>query len=193
VGVAYVAALVAALGILLVQVFAGSHGGHHGDLGHGHAGHDQSGSQHAHGATHDESALWTLFLSLRFWLFAALGFGLSGTLLHAFSSAPPLTTLLVASVAGLGSGLFAALAFRVLGRGSASTEARSSAAVGKVGRVVVPCGRGVTGQVRIEIAGSSVDLMATTDDEGIARGEEVLVEDLDDGVARVSRKPGVLG
>jgi membrane protein implicated in regulation of membrane protease activity len=187
VGVAYVAALVAALGILLVQVFDGSHGGHHGDLGHGHAGH------HAHGAAHDEAALWTLFLSLRFWLFAALGFGLSGTLLHAFSSAPPLTTLLVASVAGFGSGLFAALAFRVLGRGSASTEARSSAAVGKVGRVVVACGRGVTGQVRIEIAGSSVDLMATTDDDAIARGEEVLVEDLDGGVARVSRKPGVLG
>jgi membrane protein implicated in regulation of membrane protease activity len=188
-GVAYLAALVAALGVLVVQVFAGSHGGHHGDLGHGHAG----GEHHAHGAAADEAAVWTMFLSLRFWLFAALGFGLSGSLLHYLTSVPEGTAVVIAIVTGLASGLFAALAFRALRRGSATTEARSSAAVGKVGRVVVACGRGATGKVRIEIGGSSVDLMATTDDDAIANGEEVLVEDLHDGVARVSRKPGELG
>jgi membrane protein implicated in regulation of membrane protease activity len=185
-GVAYLAALVAALGVLLVQVFAGAHGGHHADVNAAHAA-------HAHDAnTEGEAAFWTVFLSLRFWLFAALGFGLSGSLLHWFGSVSPLATLLVAAGAGFGSGLFAALAFRLLRRGSAGTEARSSEAVGKLARVVVPCGRGVTGQVRIELGGSSVDLMATTDDDAIARGEEVLIEDMEEGVARVSRRPSEL-
>jgi membrane protein implicated in regulation of membrane protease activity len=182
-GLAYLFALVVAMGVLLVQIAAGARGGHHGDVGghHGTSGHD------AHGVD-GEPALWTLLLSLRFWTFAALGFGLSGTLLHFLALASPTVTVVVAGGAGLVSGLFATLAFRSIRRGSTTTEARSSTAVGKLGRIVVACGPGVTGKVRVEIAGSSVDLMATTDDE-IAHGEEVLVEDLHDGIARVSRRP----
>ena len=59
--------------------------------------------------------------------------------------------------------------------------------------MVVPCGLGLTGQVRVEIGGSSVDLMATTDDPEIARGESVLVEDLRDGVAHPPLRPAELG
>jgi hypothetical protein len=65
--------------------------------------------------------------------------------------------------------------------------------VGRVGRVVVACGRGTTGQVRVEIGGSSLDLLATTDDETIAHGESVLVEDLRGNIAHVSRRPQELG
>jgi membrane protein implicated in regulation of membrane protease activity len=186
-GLAYLFALVAALGVLLVQIAMAGHGGH-GDVGHG-------GGGHAHGehAADGGSAFWTLFLSLRFWVFAALGFGLSGSLIHGFTLASPLATFLIAAAAGVASGLFAALAFRAVRSGSTGTESRSSLAVGKVGRVIVPCGREVTGQVRIELAGSSVDLAATTDDEAIARGEAVLVEDLRQGVAHVSRRPSLLG
>jgi membrane protein implicated in regulation of membrane protease activity len=181
-GHVYLFALVVSLGVLLVQIVMGGRAGHHGDLGHahGHAG-------HAAHAMEGEEAFWTLFLSLRFWIFASLGFGLSGSLLHVFALAHPILTFLIAGTAGFVSGVFATLAFRLLRRGSAATEVRSSVAAGKVGRVVVPCGRGLTGKVRVEVAGSSVDLMATTDDESIARGDAVLVEEVRDGVAHVSR------
>ena len=196
----YLFALVVALGVLLLQIVMGGRGGgHHGDFGpaaHVHAGGGHAHGTHAHGqkgGDQGENAFWAVFLSFRFWIFAALGFGLSGSLLHLFSLASPLGTVLIASGAGLGSGLFAALAFRALRNGSASTEARSSAAVGKVARVVVPCGKGLTGQVRVELGGSSVDMMATTDDDAIPRGEAVLVEDLREGIAHVSRTAGELG
>jgi membrane protein implicated in regulation of membrane protease activity len=199
----YLFALVVALGVLLLQVLMGGRGGgHHGEFGHAvhvHAGGDHAGGAHGHahgqkpGADQGETAFWTLFLSFRFWIFAALGFGLSGSLLHLFALAHPIATLFIASGAGLASGLFASMAFRTLRRGSAGTEARSSVAVGKVGRVVVPCGKGLTGQIRVELAGSSVDLMATTDDDSISKGEAVLVEDLREGVAHVSRRPSELG
>jgi membrane protein implicated in regulation of membrane protease activity len=197
----YLFALVVALGVLLLQILMGGRGGgHHGDFGHAaqmHAGGGHAHGSHAHaqkqGADDGEPAFWTLLLSLRFWLFAALGFGLSGSLLHLFALASPAGTVFIASGAGLASGLFASMAFRALRRGSAGTEARSSAAVGKLGRVVVACGKGLTGQIRVELAGSSVDMMATTDDDAIPRGESVLVEDLREGIAHVSRRPGELG
>ncbi len=184
-GLAYLFALVAALGVLVVQIVMAGHGGRHGDVGQGH-GHGDQGNAGA-------AAFWTVVLSLRFWTFMALGFGMSGTLLHYFGSTPPPLTALIASIAGLASGLFATLAFRAIRTASAGTESRTSLAVGKVGRVVVPCGREVSGQVRIEIGGSSVDLVATTDEEAIAKGEAVLVEDLREGVAHVSRRPRELG
>jgi membrane protein implicated in regulation of membrane protease activity len=199
-GVGYLFALVAALGVLLVQILMAGHGGHgdvgagHGDVGHGDVGHGH-GQEHAQGEhnTGGAAAVWTLFLSLRFWTFAALGFGLSGSLLHFLGLAGPAATAVIAVGAGVGSGVFATLAFRAVKRGSTGTESRSSLAVGKTGRVVVACGRGVKGQVRIELAGSSVDLVATTDEETIAHGESVLVEDLHEGVAHVSRRPRELG
>ncbi len=188
-GLAYLFALVVALGVLILQILMGARGGgHHGDLGHAGAG---AHGDHAH-APDGEPAFWTLFLTVRFWIFAALGFGLSGSLLHLFALAHPVLTFGIAAAAGLCSGLFAALAFRMVKRGSTSTEARSSGAVGKLGRVVVPCGRGLTGQVRVELAGSSVDMMATTDDEAIGHGESVIVEEVREGIAHVSRPPAEL-
>ncbi|MFT3768718.1 MAG: NfeD family protein [Minicystis sp.] len=185
-GLAYLFALVVALGMLAVQIVVGVRGGaHHGDLAP--AGHDHDA------AGPDELGLWTLFLSLRFWTFAALGFGLSGSLIHYLGLAIPVATFLVAAVAGLASGLFAELSFRMLRRSSAGTEARTSQAVGRVGRVVVPCAPGVIGQVRVQLGGGSVDLMATTEEDDLAKGEAVLVEDVRDNVARVSRKPEELG
>src|SRR5690606_35195556 len=64
--------------------------------------------------------LVAVFLSLRFWVFASLGFGLSGTLLHYLSSVGAIPTFIAAVVLGLTSGLSAALAFRALKRMSSS-------------------------------------------------------------------------
>ena len=183
---AYLFALVVALGILVVQIVMGSRGGHHAvsPIGHGAGHHDHS--------TDGESGLWTLVLTVRFWTFAGLGFGLSGMLLHHLGLASPAGTAAIAAGAGLASGLFAALVFRVVSRGSASTVQRADAAIGKTGRVVVACGRGTTGQVRVELAGSSIDFLARTDEELIPRGEMILVDEMRSGVAIVSKCPSIL-
>jgi len=48
---------------------------------------------------------------------------------------------------------------------------------------------GKTGQIRVELKGQSVDLLATTDEEELARGEAILIEEIEGSVARVSRRP----
>jgi len=187
-GLVYLASLVFGLGVLLLQVvFGGKDVGHHGDLGgaHGtldgkHLGKDL--------AAHDTSFL-ALVLSTRFWIFAALAFGLSGSLMHLFALAGTVVTALIAGDAGVASGLFATLAFRAVGRGSVTTTSTASDAVGQIGKVLVGVSRGRVGQVRIELRGHSVDFLATTDDEEIPRGERVLVEEVRGSVVHVTRRP----
>jgi membrane protein implicated in regulation of membrane protease activity len=218
-GLVYLFSLVVGLGILVMQVAmgakgdgggdhaasgqlgGGSHGGAitEGEAGHaGDAdGHDEMGHDHGADGSRDldkhlgdsEVGALSLFFSTRFWIFASLAFGMSGSLIHVFALAGTLATLAVALSTGVGSGLFAVLTFRAVKRSSATTSAHASEAVGQIGRVLVACGRERQGQVRVELRGHSVDLLATTDDEKIARGELILVEDVRDSIAHVSRRP----
>ena len=185
-GLVYLASLVIGLGILVVQVASGGRGGHH-DFGHagGHAAdHEMARVGHAG----DDGPL-AVVLSFRFWIFALLGFGLSGSLLHFLALAGPSSAAIIAGAAGLASGAFAALVIRSVTRSSASSSVNLSEAVGREARVLVACAKGRTGQVRIALRGQSVDLLASTDEESIARGEPVLIEEVRDGVAQVSRRP----
>ena len=195
-GLVYLFALVVGLGTLLVQIAMGLKGDAHAESepelesgGHGdHAGH--AGAKDVSKAVDSgEASALSLFLSTRFWIFASLAFGMSGSLIHVFELAGPIATLVIASLAGIGSGLFAVLAFRAIKRAANTSMSHASDAVGQVGRVLVACGKGRQGQVRVELRGHSVDLLATTDDEAIARGEFILVEDVQGGVAHVSRRP----
>jgi hypothetical protein len=100
----YLAAL-AFGGVLLIASLVGGHG--HADHDAGHAdGHD---GDHDHGADADSAAHAALvlpFLSLRFWIFGLTFFGLTGAILHGFGLAGPLATAIIASVMGLGMGLW---------------------------------------------------------------------------------------
>jgi membrane protein implicated in regulation of membrane protease activity len=185
-GLVYFASLIVGLGVLIVQVAWGGRGGHH-DLDHGGAhgvNHDIAKAGHAG----DDGPL-AIVLTFRFWIFALLGFGLSGSLLHFLALAGAWTAAIVAGAAGIGSGAFAALVVRAVTRSSASSSVNLSEAVGREARVLVACSKGRTGQVRIALRGQSVDLLASTDEESIARGEPVLIEEVRDGVAQVSRRP----
>ncbi|UQA55215.1 NfeD family protein [Polyangium aurulentum] len=197
-GLVYLFALVASLGILIVQFAMGGKGDADGELhaGDAHPGGDAHGADAVHAGKPVAKALPTapnnfiaFFLSFRFWIFALLGFGLSGTLLHFLSLAGTVTAALVAAFAGLSSGLFATWAIRVAMRSSFTSSDDVTQARGRTGRVLVPCARGKVGQVRIEIKGQSVDLLATTEEDEISRGEHVLVVDFDGQVARVARRP----
>jgi membrane protein implicated in regulation of membrane protease activity len=153
-----------------------------------------------HGEIHtDQELAWTgadfvtLFLSVRFWVFACLGFGLSGSLLHYFTSVGATPTAITAGSLGLLSGLAAALTFRALKRTASAVAEHTSSAVGTIGRVIVPCPEKGIGTIRIEMSGQSVDLVARTSTGlRIERGDSVVIEEIEGNIAYVSRAPDEL-
>jgi membrane protein implicated in regulation of membrane protease activity len=176
----YLAALLAALGVFAVQLL----GGHH-DVGGGHdASHDGADQDH-------ESSAWSLLASTRFWTFALLAFGLVGSALTAFGLAARITTVLLASGSGIGSGLFAASVIRNLTTRSATSHAAEGDVVGCVGRVIVPLVPGGLGKVRVELKGGVIDYAARSR-TSIEAGESVVVEEAADGEVTVSRAPAEL-
>jgi hypothetical protein len=190
VGVLYLAALITALGILGVQFFmpgdTGADAHAAGDVdadtsGHGPASeHPQADQQHG---------VLPFFLSFRFWTFALLAFGLVGSLLWFLRLSGSVTTFALATSMGLGSGAFASFIFRALSRVSISSGGEIGDVVGKLGRVLVPPRGNASGKIRIEVRGQSHDYLAKSDDDGMEPGTFVLIDEIHDGIAQVSRAP----
>ena len=193
-GLVYLFAFVVGIGILCLQAAMGGKGGgddvgHHGDAGGKALAADDASGKASSVGSFDFVAF---FLSLRFWIFAFLGFGMAGSLLHFLALATPVIVFALAAASGLGAGLFASLAFSLVMRSSVSSMADVTHARGTVGRVLVPVGKQKTGQIRVVLRGQSVDLVATTDGEDIARGDHVIVEEIEGNTARVSKSPSEL-
>ncbi len=186
-GLAYLFALIVGLGILGLQAIMGGKGGAD-DVSADHG--------HGHGDTHDGAGksfdFVAFFLSFRFWIFTSLAFGMTGSLLHYLNLATPGIVFALAAASGISAGLFATFVFRFVMRSSVSTTTDVTQARGTVGRVLVPVGKQKTGQIRVVLRGQSVDLVAKTDGEDIARGEQVIVEEIDGTTARVSKSPAEL-
>lgn len=185
----YLAALIFGLGLFAVQLFASSdshdpaHPALPGDLHEG-----QGDGLRLHGALQGEPGAgahggaaygWAdIFLSLRFYLFAAIGFGAVGAPVTLFGASSAALTLVVSLVTGLGIGCLAALGFRVLGRETLSSSARAEELIGQVGRVLLACERGKNGKVRLTVRGQIVDVVATTDEPRLAPGSGVIVQEV---------------
>jgi membrane protein implicated in regulation of membrane protease activity len=194
-GVIYIAALIIGLGIVSLSFFMGAQDG--GDGGDGDidgevdAGdadvHADVGHGDAHGHGHADTSAIAIFLSLRFWTYGLLAFGLVGTILHFLKLAGGLATPITATLLGLISGLLATYTFRLLERTQSTSGAEASEAIGQVGRVLVPIERGKRGKIRIEVRGQTVDLLASTDDEQLRDGDQVVVEEIRGTTAHVSR------
>lgn len=188
VGVLYLAALILGLGTIMVQLLMGGHGD-------ADAGDTSAGGEHHletdHGDAHAEAdtGFLPIFLSLRFWIFGSLAFGMVGSLLHFLGLGSALVTLVVASVMGVGSGMLASWIFRVLNRQHVSSGAGENDAVGHVGKVLIRVPTQGHGKVRIQLKGQTLDLLATTDEFELLEGEQVLVEEMRDGRARVAKAP----
>jgi membrane protein implicated in regulation of membrane protease activity len=199
VGPLYLFALVVGLGVLVAQlVLGGKEAGDAATDGGADASAESGSSSEPHGHAEHAAAgagleglasLTALFASTRFWIFALLAFGLSGSLLHYVAESGRLLTALAALGLGLVSGLGAAVAFRVLAASSGAPVAGLGQAVGRVGRVLVPLAPGERGKIRIELQGQSVDVIARAEGEALARGDAVVVEEVDGDVALVSRAP----
>ncbi len=132
--------------------------------------------------------LWT-FRSIRFWTFFLAFFGLTGlalTWLGLIES--PLVGLALSLGMGGVTGLAAAAVLRRLSSDESGSVASANDYVGKTARVVVPVTKGGVGKVRLQLRGTTVDVLATTDDdESYSSREEVLIIEMDGTRARIAR------
>ena len=166
----YLIAVVLGGGSLLVQMFAG------GDHDGGH------GLDHADGAHPDGPGI----LSTRSAIYGVFTFGLVGTLLHVPGIVEPRTALVVAIGSAVAAIVGVGYALRSLDDASASGAAALDEVRGRRARVLVACARGQRGKVRVALKGHQVDLLATTDEERIDEGAEVVIVDVRAGVAHVA-------
>ncbi len=127
------------------------------------------------------------WLSVRFWVFFATFFGLTGVALSVAGLGPELTALVA-----VGDGLVASLAVsHVVGRlkrQKVSSSVRSIDLVGERGTVLLPLGPNTTGKVRLSLKGRDLEVFATNTSEPTPIGARVRVSQVaDDGSVRVSR------
>lgn len=164
----YIAALVIGVGTLLVQALMG----HDADAG--------------------DPDIDALFLSPRFWTFLALAFGISGLLMTMFKLSSVPIVFGIAGASGVASGAFAAYVLRTLKQGQVSSGSSEHEAIGRVGEMLVQCEKGRVGKVRVALRGQTIDLLAMAGDDTVALGARVIVEDIEGGIARVTRAPDEL-
>jgi membrane protein implicated in regulation of membrane protease activity len=181
----YLAALIFGLGVLLLQFILPSHGTEHPGDSDALDTHEQHSHEGASGPL-------AVLLSLRFWTFGFLAFGMVGSLLHSFSLTSDAVTLVLALVMGLTSGALAAWTFIALKRGETASGVDARNCVGHIGRVVLALHRQQPGKVRIQLGGTTLDLVATTDESSLEQGAHVLIEEVRGTSVHVSRAPDLL-
>jgi membrane protein implicated in regulation of membrane protease activity len=172
----YLAALIFGLGLFAVQMFFSSSdadhpGAHLGDAG-GHALTDSD----VHATSHGDWA--SIFTSLRFYMFAAIAFGVVGAPVTWLGLGAPGLTLMASLGTAAVVGAAAALGFRLLGRQTLSSGAAAPELVGHVGRVLLACEKGRRGKVRLNVRGQIIDFIATTEEERLAPGAAVIVQEV---------------
>jgi len=179
----YVFTLIAG-GILLGASIVFGGGGHDADVnadGAGHAG----AEDHAPGAFGGALAM---LISLRFWTFFLAFFGLTGIVFTMFDLAPALITGLAAFLMGAASGVGASVIVKRLSSRDSNSASSSADYVGKTALVMVPVGKGQLGKVRLTLKGTTIDVLAATDEElDFATKDEVLIVEMDGTTARIAR------
>ncbi len=119
----------------------------------------------------------SIFISFKFWTFGGCFFGLTGLLLSAVDPTPPSTTVLMIAVAmGLVCGVALVSALRSLKSRKVDSLVRDEDFAGLVGRVELPFDAKSKGKVILEVGGSTLHLVAQTDEErDFQPGEPILV------------------
>lgn len=157
------------------------------DAGAGTDAHD--GAAPAGGAPQGIESFLVWFVSVRFWTFFLAFFGLTGVLLDGFGIVgSSLVAGLLAVGMGLFAGLFATWIVRLMTAESSNSAVMASDYIGKSGRLLVGFGPGAVGKVRIEVKGSTIDLLCVAMDDGTYETkDEVLIVEMDGTRARVAR------
>jgi membrane protein implicated in regulation of membrane protease activity len=178
----YLFALVVGGVLLGASMLLGGHAD--GEVHAGGGGAEPVGHDGPHGP---ESFFYTV-LSLRFWTFFLAFFGLTGFLFEGLGLVPwTWLSAAIALVMGLAAGAGAMWIIRKVQRDTTNSAVSSSDYIGKTARVLVGFGKGEVGKVRLEVKGSTIDLLAMPiDDKSFAIKDEVLVVEMDGVHAKVA-------
>ena len=138
------------------------------------------------GGSDFDSMGWLPFLSLRFWTFFTMLFGLSGIIMTTLESGATVT-LVSSGAMGLGLSYPIAYLFQYLKKNELTTSTQSHSYEQEIGTALLPMKSNGKGKVRVAMNGELVDLIATNPtDQTIEQGQEVLIVEIEDGVALVS-------
>lgn len=148
--------------------------------------HDHDPGVGGHGGA--DFFLWS-FRSIRFWTFFLAFFGLTGLALTWLGLVDSQWLGLGLAVGtGALTGLGAAAVLRSLGTDETANVASSADYIGRTGKVVLPVRRGGVGKVRVQLRGTTVDVLATTDEEEFSPRDEAMIIEMDEsGRARIAR------
>jgi membrane protein implicated in regulation of membrane protease activity len=178
-------------GVLLgaSMLLGGGHGDAHADADGDAGGHEGMASADGHDAPGGFESFMVAFLSMRFWTFFLAFFGLTGVVLDGFGL---VSSTIVAAILSVGMGLFtgggAVWLMRRVRADDSNSAVTSKDYVGKTGRVLVAFGPGQTGKVRMDVRGSTIDLLAVPIDEAtFTLKEEVIVIEMEGTRAKVAR------
>ncbi|MCK6512505.1 hypothetical protein L6R29_21455 [Myxococcota bacterium] len=198
----YLISLIAGGALILVSVLFGGDSDSdveaHGDLDvqgdldvhadvdvHGEVGHGEVSIATESGVA---SELWLPFFSLRFWIFFAAFFGMTGTLLSLLTTTNPLLAGLLSGGVGFVSGSAMAWAIHFIQKRDVSSGIAASEYLGQSCEVLLPLEAGELGKIRVTIHGTQIELTAQTEEERpLERGEKAFVIGYADGVARIVR------
>ncbi|MBN2577350.1 MAG: NfeD family protein [Deltaproteobacteria bacterium] len=167
---AYIVCLVAGGIVLGASMF----GGHDSDAGaDADGGVDSDGGHDAH--PHHAWVGRLPFLSLRFWTWAATFFGLTGLVLS-LTGTSPAQTLILALVAGVGTGWGASYVLSKMTKTEVGVLPEASSHIGCEGKLLLPLAHGECSKVRLRVGGGDVDLVAESDSqEALPAGASVWV------------------
>lgn len=143
--------------------------------------------------TAGSSGFWLPFLSIRFWTYFVGGFGILGTVLSLFGIESEPMRLYASLGTGVFLGLVAAYVWRFIQKDQLDASTKEGDFIGAMGTMTVSSRNHEPGKVRVSVRGELIDLIArTTDDQDVSAGEEVVVVEIDGGLARVMKKSELL-
>jgi len=181
----YIFALIVGGLLLGASLILGGHADHAGVDGHVDPNATPTGAGDPQGI--ESLMLW--MLSARFWTFFCAFFGLTGVILDGFGViGSPIVAAVLAVGMGLFAGIFASWLVKVMTAESSNSAVATADYVGKRGSLVGGFGRGASGKVRLEVKGSTVDLLCSAMDDGTYETrDEVIVVEIDGTRAKIAK------
>jgi membrane protein implicated in regulation of membrane protease activity len=161
------------------------HMDHPGSVGD-HSPHELESLLHHTAELPRDPAVWLPFLTIRFWIYLAATFGLTGTALSLFRASQEPITLIASLLTGIFVALIGSYAWRVLNVSQVDASTKSKDFIGSTGRLSVGTRPGSLGRVRLYINGEWIDMTAISDiGSEIPEGEEVIVVSIEGSTVRV--------